>query len=193
MMKLIIENWRKYVNEMTTVEDYHFVVTSSPDVHKVEVVKKEGENLVPVISKIDGKESYIQIAKRTDVDHYEVASVAAPEGSKGVGLTLYKIALELASDEGLSPDSLETSQDALKIWDILMKDPDITRTAIDPYENENDPLNNVFYKQTKDVIPSLGDKITFQEKSGKTEEPPEPEPEPFGIEDWDDLYDIGVI
>ena len=50
-----------------------------------------------------------------------------------------------------------------------------------------------FYKQTKDVIPSLGDKITFQEGSSKAEEPSEPEPEPFGIEDWEGLYDDDIF
>ena len=190
-MKLILENWRKYINENTTAEDYNFIITKKPKIFKIEVV---GNDYQPVISKSGGNSSFITIEKRTDMDFYEVAAASSPKGSKGVGFLMYRIALELAGPDGLSPDSYETSKDALKIWNILLNDDNIEKKIKNQYDNEEDPFNNIYYDVRKDTISKIGDKITYKRDMTPKKQKTEKEPEPFDIEkNWEDLYDDEIF
>ncbi len=62
-MKLLLENWRKYINENTTVEDYNFIITQKPNLFTIEAVNYDFE---PVISKSGGNKSFYQLKKERE-------------------------------------------------------------------------------------------------------------------------------
>jgi len=190
-MKLLLENWRQYLNEAFTVENYYFIITPKQNSFRIEAMSEE---MHPVISKAGDKDSFLSIEKRTGENNYEVAAANSPKGSKGVGLAMYKMAIELAGKEGLSPDSYDTSSDALRIWDIILADKEIEKKVKDPYDDEMNPLNNVYYDLKKNFIRSLGEKVIFKEPEKEKEVKPETVPEPFDVErDWENLYDDDIF
>ncbi len=107
---------------------------------------------------------------------------------------MYKMAIELAGDNGLSPDSYDTSKDAMKIWNILLKDKKIDKKVKNPHDNELDPLNNVYFDVEGGLLSSLKDKITFKKPEISKKPEIEPELEPFDVErDWQGLYDDDIF
>ena len=79
---------------------------------------------------------------------------------------MYLMALELAK-EGLSPDSYETSPDALRIWEKFMNNNEygVKKELKDGHEgeDESDPFNFVFFKPKTTTLDQFSDKITQKE------------------------------
>ena len=153
----------------------------------------------PVDSKKKDTKSFISMEKRTDVPNWEVSWSSSPLNSIGVGTIMYLMALELA-DEGLSPDSYETSPEARRVWDKFMKKNEfgVKKELKDGHEGEDetDPFNYVFFKTKKGILDKYNHEIIEKEakKDEKTGFDPEKEeeieqfdPETF---DWEELDDL---
>ena len=133
----------------------------------------------------------MKLQKRDDNEFWEVASIAAPMGSTGVGKELYLLALELASGSGLSPDSINISPAAVNIWNNYVKShPQVSveEKETEPDTSPDDPYKYIFY-----INPSYeSDLDVTYHRLEKEPEMEEPEPSPFDPEvDLDDyLEDI---
>jgi len=137
--------------------------------------------------------------KRTEVPNWEVAWASSPENSEKVGTIMYLMALELA-EEGLAPDSYETSPDARRIWDKFMEKNEygVEKELKDGHEGEDetDPYNFVFFKPKKGILDQYKHKIVEKEakKGEKTGFDPEKEKEMASFDpktfDWEELEHI---
>ena len=190
--------WRALC-EVQGPSDYSFMVERSTDTIKITIIDKKTS--APVSGKPNqyGEptgEAGMLLQKRDDNDFWEVSSIAAPEHSSGVGKELYLLALELASDSGLSPDSVSISPRAKTIWnDYLRKHPSVT---VDEKESEvdadvDDPYKYVFY-----IAPGFesGLDVVYKRTADRSYETPSDEdvPPPFDpevdIEDYlEDIYE----
>jgi len=111
----------------------------------------------------------------------------------------YLMALELA-EEGLSPDSYETSPDAERIWAKFMKKNDygVKKEVKDEHEDkdETNPFNFVFFKPNTTTLDKYEDNITRKEveseEKGGFDPEKEEEFEYFDPEtaDWDEIDEL---
>ena len=177
-------------------EDFFYEIIKSPKKITINVLDMDKN---PVDSKKKDTKSFISMEKRTDVPNWEVSWSSSPLNSIGVGTIMYLMALELA-DEGLSPDSYETSPEARRVWDKFMKNPliGVKKELKDGHEGEDetDPFNYVFFKTKKGILDKYNHEIIEKEakKDEKTGFDPEKEeeieqfdPETF---DWEELDDL---
>lgn len=186
-------NWLQYrlLLEERWPHDYKYLIKRGPRKIDIEVLDKKTNE--PVVSKSEtGGNARIQLLKRGDDRHWEIAMSASPANSKGVGLELYLMALELASFGGLSPDSIETSHDALRIWSILEKFPSIEREKKEEfqYEGDDDPFYFVYRKKGEETLDK--NDISYQKVEAEPEEKePEPDVSDRAMDDlWDELDDF---
>ena len=183
-------NWLQYrlLLEETRPHHYKYLIKRGPRKIDIEVLDKKTNKPVTSKSKPPGL-AHLQLLKRGDNPHWEVSSSASPLNSKEVGLELYKMALELASLSGLSPDSIESSDDAVKVWNILGKEPSISREKKEEFKYEGDD-KPFFFVYRKDGQETLNQNDISYEKV--EEEPQEKEPE-MDVSDeamqdiWDEL------
>ena len=160
------------------------------------------ETKEPVESKKEDTNAYISMEKRTEVPNWEVSWSSSPLESEGVGTIMYLMALEL-TEEGLSPDSYETSPDALRIWNKFMKKNEygVEKELKDGHEgqDEEDPFNFVFFKPKSGILDQFSDKITQKEAKSEEKDEFDPEkeekvehfdPEQFNWEDLDDIDEL---
>jgi len=195
-MQRLLENWRQYLKEEAGAGDYYFEIMRSP--RKIMIQPLEKQSRTTVLSKNqEGKtDAYLEMALRNGI--WEVAAVGSPAESKGVGLTMYLLAMELAENKGLSPDSVENSQDALKIWEILRNYPDIVKEKKQEYQydSDDDPFFFVWYKKNADILEKLKNNNHLSIKTSKSiEKEPEIEEDPFDPDtfDWDELDSIDEV
>tara|TARA_Y100001970_G_scaffold60009_3_gene76442 strand:- start:9323 stop:11428 length:2106 start_codon:yes stop_codon:yes gene_type:complete len=199
--QLFLENEENEENEENVKgpDDFFYDISKSPNKITINVLDMDKN---PVDSKKKDTKSFISMEKRTDVPNWEVSWSSSPENSKEVGKTMYLMALELA-EEGLAPDSYETSPDALKIWHIFMKNNEfgVEKQLKDGHEgqDESDPFNFVFFKPKSGILGQYQHQIN--EKEAKSDEKagfdPEKEekveyfdPEQFNWEDLDDIDEL---
>jgi uncharacterized membrane-anchored protein YhcB (DUF1043 family) len=193
------KNWQLFL-ENKGPNDFLYDIASSSN--KKTITLLDSETKKPVESKKEGTNAYISMEKRTNVPNWEVSWSASPFDSEGVGTIMYLMALELA-EEGLSPDSYETSPDALRIWEKFMKKNEygVEKELKDGHdgESEEDPFNFVFFKPKKSILGQFSDKIIEKEVESEEKDEFDPEkeekvehfnPEQF---DWEDLDDIDEL
>ena len=185
-MKLILESWRQYLNEETGIGDFYFEITHTPAKITIQPLEKQSRKTVSSKNKEDETDARLEMALRDGV--WEVASAGSPAGSKGVGLTMYLLAIELAENRGLSPDSIETSQDALKIWEILRNYPDIVKEKKQEYQydSDDDPFFFIWRKKNANTLEKLKNNDQLSITTSKSvEKGPEIEEKPFEPDDFD--------
>ena len=193
------KGWRLFL-ENKGPSDFIYDISKAPD--KITINLLDPETGEPVKSKKEGTSAFISLEKRTNVPNWEVSWSSSPSESEGVGTIMYLMALELAED-GLAPDSYETSPDALRIWEKFLNDNEygVEKELKDGHEgeDESDPFNFVFFKREKGILDQYSTKIT--EKEPKSEEKgdfdPEKEekvqyfdPEQFNWEELDDIDEL---
>jgi hypothetical protein len=199
MKENITKNWRLFLEnaEIKGPNDFLYDIATSPSeitINLLDPVTKE-----PVESKKEGTNAYISLEKRTNVPHWEVAWSSSPLNSEKVGTIMYLMALELA-EEGLAPDSYETSPDAERVWAKFMQNNEYgvekEKKVGAEHENDENPFFFVFSKSKKNILDQFSDKIT--QKQGKSEEKDEFDPEkeekfeyfdPDAF-DWEDLDEL---
>ena len=195
-MKLLLENWRQYLNEDIKIkgpEDFFYEIIKSPKKITINVLDMDKN---PVDSKKKDTKSFISMEKRTDVPNWEVSWSSSPFNSKKVGTAMYLMALELV-DEGLSPDSYETSPEARRVWDKFMKKNEfgVKKELKDGHEGEDetDPFNYVFFKAKKGILDKYNHEISEKEaekpEKGGFDPENEKEETPYDPEtfDWEEL------
>jgi len=189
-MKLLLENWRKYLNEaMKTAADLPEGV--------VVVVKDRGSHGFSVYYAL--RDSPEQRLRAHDLDRQEAGidiygTVVVFEGDEprediwmvksstardGFGPLLYDVALETAGESGLKPDTLDVSEDASAVWkhydtqrpdvdsEMLARGPENYKIFM-PYELAATPekyehLAKAYYKKDKATIQELIDQDKYIE------------------------------
>ena len=157
-MKLLLENWRKYLAEgMMTPEDL-------PDDVYVGM-KREADNVIFYYSYSDGEEidPYAELQGMIIINPAggELARgqtegpcdgawvILEAEASKGWGPLLYDVAIEWATEnggQGLTPDRTSVSKWALAVWDFYLKN----RSGVNDVNNSQlDNLKNKLTKRNK--------------------------------------------
>jgi len=238
-MKLLFENWRKYLNEFAIAPYSHLNrnikpqkpeedededgllkeaakdVDDLPENWFVKIVRAEDKNIRVELVQLDiqgrfqripGRKDPFSVVQAVHSDHpsygeeysdlntYIIQKSSAPVG---YGPLLYDIILELAGDDGVTPDqSGIVSNYARNVWDYYDK----VRSDVSsqPFgENENDILKKIYKKGTQEKINKLKNAIPPKliEDDTPTEEPKfvEAEPAPFDPsrpEEWDFLEDL---
>jgi len=195
----LTKNWQLFVEnaEIKGPNDFLYDITASPD--KITINLLDSVTKEPVESKKEDTNAYISMEKRTNVPNWEVAWSSSPLNSEKVGIIMYLMALELV-EEGLSPDSYETSPDALRIWAKFMKKNEygVKKELKDGHEgqDEEDPVNFVFFKPNKAILEQYSDKITVKEVESEEKDEFDPKKEEkfeyFDTEafDWEDLDEL---
>jgi len=193
-MKLLFENWR-YLKEQTRgPADYHYKVIDSPRKKEIQVL--DLRNRQPLPGKVEGN-AKIVIEKRTNVPHWQVTWSNSPKGTEGVGTIMYLMAMELAGNEGFSPDDYEQSDDALRVWAKFMPKDNIYSISKEKkeeymYEGDENPFFFVFFKPEGNVLRQF--KHSYETSVEKPEiPPPEEDIRPFDPEDpeeWEFLDDL---
>lgn len=197
-MKEIYKNWRNLLLESKAPKDFHYRITTSPTSIEIHPLDLNTKQYVAGKSKESDEIAELTMKKRTDLPYWEVAWSNSPAGSEGVGTVIYLIALELAGNEGLGPDSIDTSEDALRIWYKFMLKNNrfgVSKEKKEEYQYENDknPFFFVFYKPNQAILEYYRNQISFLEKKVEKIAQKEPEIAPFDPHDpleWEDIDDI---
>jgi len=191
----IMENWRHLIKESRGPKDFHYKITQSSKKIVIEPLNLKTKEFEP--GKVKGNAQVI-LEKRTDIPYWQLAWSNSPQGSEGVGIILYLMALELAGNEGLAPDDYEQTPEALRVWTKFM--PEKNRFGVFKekkeefaHDNDENPFFFVFYKSKDSILRQYSKNISFEQ--GQEEEPTiEPEIEPFSAEeDWESLYDDDIL
>jgi len=148
-MKLLLENWRKYLTEgMKTPEDL-------PDYVYIGM-KREADDVIFYYSYSDGEEidPYAELQGMIIINPAggELARgqkegscdgawvVLEAEASEGWGPLLYDVAIEWATingGQGLTPDRTSVSAEALAVWDVYLKNrSDVNNNQLDNLKNK---------------------------------------------------------
>lgn len=195
----MLKKWNKFLNESRSLrgpKDFLYDISTSADeiyIKLLDMVTKK-----PAESKKEDTGAYIKLEKRIDVPHWEVAWSSSPKNSKGVGTIMYLMALELA-EEGVSPDSYETSPSALRVWGKFMKKNEygVKKKKKGEFKHESDenPFFFVFFKPKKSILGQFSDNITqiYQAavQPGSTPDlQDEPDIKPYDPEDWEEYADL---
>jgi len=199
LQEVLTKQWQLFL-ENRGPHDFLYDISKSAD--KITITLLDPSTKEPIESKKEGTNAYISIEKRTNVPNWEVSWASSPIDSEGVGTIMYLMALEQA-EEGLAPDSYETSPDARRIWEKFMDSNEygVKKELKDGHEgeDESDPFNFVFFKPKKTILARYQDKIIEKEAESeeKVEFDPEKEekveyfdPEQFNWEDLDDIDEL---
>jgi len=192
----IMENWRHLAKESRGPKEFHYKITQSTK--KIVIQPLNLQTKEPEPGKAKGN-AEIVLEKRTDVPHWQVTWSNSPLGTEGVGKIMYLMALELAGNDGLSPDDYEQSDDASRVWAKFMPEKNglgVSKQKKEEfmYEGDNKPFFFVFFKPQDTILNRFFKQISYEQ--GREEEKPQMEPEerPYDPEkDLDDLYDLGVL
>ena len=195
-MQQLFENWRQLIKESRGPKDFHYKITQSTKKIVIEPLNFQNKESEP--GKVKGN-AQVVIEKRTDMPYWQLAWSNSPQGTEGVGTIMYLMALELAGNEGLSPDDYEQSDDALRVWAKFM--PEKNRFGVSKqkkeefaHDNDENPFFFVFFKPKDTILGRFSGQITYE--TGQEEQKPEiePEVEPFNVEDdWDMFYDDEIL
>ena len=121
-MKLILENWNKFLNEAAMgpkdLKDagYYIVYDTNPDSASFKLMKDKDEIGVIYIQRTEyGRKFYGEC-----LNAWMIESVSAP---KGFGPLLYDVAMEWATENGggLMSDRYQVSDEAEGVWDFYLK------------------------------------------------------------------------
>jgi 8-oxo-dGTP diphosphatase len=172
-----LQKWRRLLEEKDH-EHYRFNVKKSPREINIEIIEKNTLK-APKGKRNEYGESgglgHMQLLKRGDNEHWEVASVASPETSSGVGKELYLLALQLTYPSGLSPDSVGQSKPAKGLWNTFLKThPDVT------FEEKEEEVNASVddpFKYVWKIDPNYKSKLDYGVERVEIEEPEEAEAE----------------
>ena len=195
-MKLLFENWRQLIKESRGPKDFHYKITQSSKkviIRPLNLQTKELES-----GKADGHAEVV-LKKRTDIPHWQLTWSNSPMGSEGVGTILYLMALEIAGNEGLSPDDIETSKDAERVWAKFMPENNrfgVRKEKKEKYKHDNDenPFFFVFFKPQNTILSRFADQMSYEQGREEGKPDVEPEVEPFNVEDdWESLYDDEIL
>ena len=195
-MKLLFENWRQLIKESRGPKDFHYNIAHSTKKVVIRPLNLQTNELEP--GKAEGNAEVV-LEKRTDMPYWQLAWSNSPLGSEGVGTVLYLMALEIAGNEGLSPDDYEQSPDALRVWAKFM--PENNRFGVSKqkkeeflHDNDENPFFFVFFKPQNTTLNRFSDHMSYER--GQEEKKPvvEPKVEPFNVEnDWESLYDDDIL
>ena len=194
-MKLLFENWRQLIKESRGPKDFHYKITQSSKKVIIEPLNLQTKELES--GKADGHAEVV-LEKRTDIPNWQLAWSNSPQDSEGVGTVLYLMALEIAGNEGLSPDDYDQSPDALRVWAKFM--PEKNRFGVSKqkkeefaHDNDENPFFFVFFKPQGTILNRFSKQISHEQ--GQEEEEPkfDAHVEPFNAEDWDSLYDDDIL
>jgi 8-oxo-dGTP pyrophosphatase MutT (NUDIX family) len=194
-MKLLLENWRELKEKARGPADFHYKVIDSPLKKEIQVL--DLRNKQPLLGKAKG-DAKIVIEKRTDVPHWQVTWSNSPEGTEGIGTIMYLMAMELAGNEGFSPDDYEQSDDALRVWAKFMPKDNIHGISKEKkeefkYEGDENPFFFVFFKADESVLRQFSVQISHESVEKPEIPPPEEDIRPFDPEDpeeWEFLDDL---
>jgi len=191
----IMENWRHLIKESRGPKDFHYKITQSTKKIAIQPLNLQTKELEP--GKAEGS-AKVNLEKRTDIPYWQLAWSNSPEGTEGVGTIMYLIALELAGNNGLSPDDYEQSDDALRIWAKFMPEKNrfgVSKQKKEEFAHEGDdkPFFFVFFKPQNTILNRFSKQISYEQ--GREEEKPQigPEERPFDPEDpeeWEFLDDL---
>ena len=192
----IMENWRRLIKESRGPKDFHYNIIHSTKKVVIRPLNLQTKELVP--GKAEGNAEVV-LEKRTDMPYWQLAWSNSPQGSEGVGTVLYLMALEIAGNEGLSPDDYEQSPDALRVWAKFM--PENNRLGVSKqkkeeflHDNDENPFFFVFFKGQNTTLNRFSNHMSYE--VGEEEKKPVvgPKVEPFNIEnDWESLYDDDIL
>ena len=129
----------------------------------------------PVQGKVKG-DAKIIIEKRTEVPHWEVAWSNSPLDTQGIGTIMYLLALEYAGDEGLSPDSWETSKEAVHVWDKFLSTRNkyaVMKQKKPKFDDmgDDDPFYFVFFKPGERMRLKYKDQIVTKDVKSDPDDP----------------------
>jgi len=195
-MKLLFENWRQLIKESRGPKDFHYKITQSSKKVVIEPLSLQTKELEP--GKAEGHAEVV-LEKRTDIPYWQLAWSNSPQGSEGVGTILYLMALEIAGNEGLSPDDYDQSPDALRVWAKFMPESNrfgVRKKKKEKFKHDNDenPFFFVFFKPQNTILSRFSDQMSYEEGQKEKEPDVEPEVEPFNVEDdWESLYDDDIL
>ena len=194
-MSYDLKKWRQLL-EAKGPKDYRFNVKKTPREINIDIVEKNTLKTPEGKANQQGESTgnaHMRLMKRDDNEFWEVASVASPAASSGVGKELYLLALELTYPGGLSPDSISTSVAAKNLWNqFLKKHPDVT---IEEKEGEGDTNKDDPFKYVWKIDPDYESGLDWGFSKVEHKEKPEasePEPKPFdpGVDLDDYLEDV---
>jgi len=197
-MKTLLENWRELKEQTRGPADFHYKVIDSPLKKEIQVLDLRNKQPLPGKAKGDAK---IIIEKRTDVPHWQVTWSNSPQGTEGIGTIMYLMAMELAGNEGFSPDDYEQSKDALRVWAKFMPEKNIYNVSKQKkeefkYEGDENPFFFVFFKPNEAILKQFSVQTSYERKEEeKTTFTPglEPEIKPFDPNDpseWEDIEEL---
>jgi hypothetical protein len=194
-MKLLFENWRHLIKESRGPKDFYYQITQSSK--KIAIEPLDLQTKEPELGKAEGSAEVI-LEKRTDIPYWQLAWSNSPQGTEGVGTIMYLMALELAGNEGLSPDDYSQSDGALRVWTKFM--PEKNRFGVSKqkkeefaHDNDDNPFFFVFFKPQSTILSRFSKQVSYEQ--GQEEEKPnfDAHVEPFNTEDWDSLYDDDIL
>ena len=188
-----IKRWRRFLEGLEpevgtkTLKDYKFIVRKSPSKIEIDILDKNTKERPKGKQNQYGDPSgiaHMSLAKRGEQGSWEVASVASPAGSRGVGKELYLLALELAADDGLSPDSVNISKPARNMWMNTLK----AHPAVSFREKESERDTDVEdpFKYLWTISPTFKSEILHRPETEKEKlEEPEEKEEKWVIDPFD--------
>jgi len=108
------------------------------------------------------------------------------------------MAMELAGNEGFSPDDYEQSDDALRVWAKFMPKDNIYGISKEKkeefkYEGDENPFFFVFFKPDESVLRQFSVETSYEDVKKPEIPPPEEDIRPFDPEDpeeWEFLDDL---
>ena len=173
----IMENWRGLVKGSRGAKHFHYKIIQSSKEIVIQPLNLRTKEPEP--GKVEGNAKVV-LKKRTNIPHWQLAWSNSPMGSEGVGTVLYLLALELAGNDGLSPDDIETNKDAKRVWAKFMPKKNIYNVSKQKkeqfaYDNDENPFFFVFFKPKKTVLGEYSKQISYEQ--GQEEEKPRIEPE----------------
>jgi len=197
-VKSLLENWRELKEQARGPADFHYKIIDSPLKKEIQVLDLRNKQPLPGKAKGDAK---IIIEKRTDVPHWQVTWSNSPQGTEGIGTIMYLMAMELAGNEGFSPDDYEQSKDALRVWAKFMPEKNIYNVSKQKkeefkYEGDENPFFFVFFKPNEAILKQFSVQTSYERKEEeKTTFTPglEPEIKPFDPNDpseWEDIEEL---
>ena len=178
-MKLILENWRKYLdvgihpkiqNTLDSLNDkIHVEIKQQGARIFIRYVLESGKSLEKELGQVSMMRNYNeQYGACLNDEEGQVFSIQKTFAEAGFGVILYEIAIEWASQNGsgLVADRYEVSDDALAVWEKYITRGDVKKDQLDidkePFYNpdgypqlNDDPKDDCYQKS---AISSKGEK-----------------------------------
>ena len=191
-MKLILENWNKFLNEAAASpqdladKNYHIKFNEVGDDYVNWALMRQDENGLREVGSIHiQRTEYGRKQNGPCLDAWMVEAVDAPEG---FGPLMYDVAMEWATQNGsgLMPDRYDVSSDARSVWDYYISNrSDVTNRQLDDLRNtltpepedncvqksagvlgwQDSPLSKVYQKSPASTTQKLKDMNLWKEET----------------------------